>query len=106
MSLQKFHELSRAKKPWITREILNSIKHQNKLCSKYKKSLSENNFNCYKIYRNKLTRAKEVAKAMYFQTLREKSKNTSMTWKAVNKILRKNPANPNSLLAQLMSMEN
>ena len=38
---------------------------------------------------------------MYFQNLLEKSKNTSMTWKAVNKILRKNPTNSNSLPAQL-----
>ena len=68
-----------AKKPWITREILNSIKHQNTLYSKYKKSFSENAFNCNKTYRNKLTRAKEAAKAMYFQNLIEKSKNTSMT---------------------------
>ena len=90
-----------AKKPWLTRDILNSIKHQNKLYGKYKKSLSEYDFKCYKTYRNKLTRLKDAAEAMYFQNLLKKSKNTSMTWKAVNKILRKNPSNPNSLPAQL-----
>ena len=90
-----------AKKAWITRDILNSIKHLNKLYSKYKKSLSEYDFKCYKTYRNKLTRVKDAAKAMYFQNLLKKSKNTSMTWKAVNKIFRKNPSSPNSLPAQL-----
>ena len=78
-----------AKKLWITRGILTSAKHQNKLYLKCKKSLNENDFKTYKFCRNTVTRAKDAAKAMYFQKLIRKSDDSSMTWKAINKILRK-----------------
>ena len=43
-----------AKKPWMTQEILKSIKHQNKLYKKCQKSGSINDFQTYKSFRNKL----------------------------------------------------
>jgi len=43
----------------------------------------------YKTFRNKLTRQKEAAKAMYFQNEIGKSKSISFTLKTINKILRK-----------------
>jgi len=53
-----------AKKPWISHEILASIKQQNKLYAKYQKTGNENDHKIYKTFRNKLTCQKEAAKAM------------------------------------------
>ena len=78
-----------AKKPWMTHVLLKSIKIQNKLYIKYQKSGKKGDYTTYKAYRNKVTRQKETAKALYFQNEIGKSKNTFSTWKAVNKILRK-----------------
>ena len=78
-----------SKKPWITRGILTSIKHQTQLYNIYKKSLNMNDFNRYKSYRNKLTHVKEASKAKYYQKFVGHSKDSTTTWKAVNKILRK-----------------
>ena len=76
-----------AKKPWITQEILKSIKKQNKLFAKYKKTRSDADLKTYKSFRNKLTHQKETAKAMFFQ--KEIGKNISSTGKTINKILRR-----------------
>ena len=55
-----------AKKTWITQDLLKSIKHQNKLYINYQKSGKNSDFKTYKAYRNKVTRQKETAKALYF----------------------------------------
>ena len=86
-----------SKKPWIIRDVLKSIKHQNKLFAKYKKSGNECDFKSYKQFRNKTTHAKEAAKAAYYQNLLGKSNSSSMTWKTINQILRKNKRTQTSL---------
>ena len=90
-----------SKKPWITRDILKSIKHQNKLFAKYKTSGNECDFKSYKQFRNKTTHAKEAAKAAYYQNLLGKSNSSSMAWKTINPILRKNKRTQTSLPSEL-----
>ena len=90
-----------AKKPWITQEILKSIKKQNKLFAKYQKTHSDADLKIYKSFKNKLTYQKETAKAMFFQKEIGKSKNISSTWKTINKILRRGKLNSSSLPSKL-----
>ena len=50
------------KKPWITKDILMSIKTKNKLCIQMLKTNNEETKTQWKVYRNKLTHLKEKAK--------------------------------------------
>ena len=90
-----------AKKPWITHDLLKSIKLHNKLYIKYQKSGKKDDFTTYKASKNKVTRQKETAKALYFQNEIGKSKNTSSTWKAINKILMTDKRKLNTLPSKL-----
>ena len=85
----------------MTKKILKSITTQNKLYAKYKPSKSTADHNIYKEYRNKLTRIKEKAKAMYYQTLLGNCGKISVTWKTIKNILNKNASKNNSLSNQL-----
>ena len=78
-----------SKNPWITSGILTSIRHKNKLYTKYIKSKSPTLFEEFKKYRNRLTHLKEAAKRNYFHDLFKNSKNSSDTWKCINQLLRK-----------------
>ena len=53
-------------KPWLTRGLLNSIKHKNNLFRKYLKLNNQTLFGEYKIYRNTLHRAIARSKQAYF----------------------------------------
>ena len=98
---QSRNQYKSAKKPWITKGILTSIKQQNRLYKKFKKSLDAKDFKRYKSFRNKLTHVKESSKAIYFQKLVKNSRDSSTTWKVVNKIIRKNSPKSNSLPTQI-----
>ena len=98
---QSRNQYKSAKKPWITKGILTSIKQQNRLYKKFKKSLDVKDFKRYKSFRNKLTHVKESSKAIYFQKLVKNSRDSSTTWKVVNKIIRKNSPKSNSLPTQI-----
>ena len=78
--LYKFTE-----KPWMTHNLLKSIKLQNKLFIKYQKSSKKADYTTYKAYRNEVTPQKETARVLYFQNEIGKSKNTSSTWKLLTK---------------------
>ena len=90
-----------AKKTWLTKGILKSITTQNKLHAKYKRSNSTSDHNIYKEYRNKLTRIKEKAKAMYYQTLFGSCGNISVTRKTIKNIPNKTASKDNFLPSQL-----
>ena len=78
---QKFRE-----KPWITRGILISINHTNKL---YQQSLKGDTHTkkTYKVYRNKLTHITELSEKLYYNELITKSKhNCALIWKSINNI--------------------
>ena len=79
-----------ARNPWITRGILNSIKTRNILYKSYICKPSVQNHNCYKQYRNKLTKTIRTSKTMYFsQELQKAEGNTNSTWKVINKLINK-----------------
>lgn len=82
------------KNPWITKGILKSIKHKNKLYTKYLKSKSQNILLTYKKYRNKLTHIKEMSKHNHYEGLFKTASNSSETWKHINHLLRKNKPKP------------
>ena len=76
------------KNPWISPEILASIKQKNKIYVKYLKTKCPKQLQIYKKIRNKVTHEKEAAKRAYFETLCRNASNSADTWKLVNKILR------------------
>ena len=75
-------------KPWLSKEILTSIRYRNKL---YRQCLNEQKpslWEKYKKYRNKVTRMKEQAKKIHFQNVISKNKqNTAKLSKTINDLL-------------------
>lgn len=76
-------------KPWITKGILKSIQHKNKL---YKKSLMENTPESktnYKKYKNRLTNiVRNSEKSFHINRFEQARGNMRNTWKLINTILR------------------
>ena len=86
------------KKPWITRGILKSINHKNKL---RQQSLKGDNHTkkTFKVYRNKLTHIKELSKNLYYNELISKSKhNFALIWKSINNITQRTKTKKNNHL--------
>ena len=86
-----------AQNPWITKDILKALKHQNKLYSKYLKLKKESDYQIYTTFRNKVTCMQESSTAKHYQNLMGNDSEVSMTWKAINQILRKDKKNTFSL---------
>ena len=78
---------SKLKNPGLLVASWKSIKYQNKVSAKFKKSEDENNLRKYKFFKNNSTHIKDAAKITNFQNFVEKTKGISITWKVVNKIL-------------------
>ena len=75
-------------KPWLTKEILQSIKCKNQLYVKCLKEQNSEQWEYYKKFRNKLTHVKELAKKSYFQDKIAKNKhNSSKSRQTINNIL-------------------
>ena len=75
-------------KPWITKALLISIKHKNKLYAQCIKEQNETLWQEFKKYRNKLSHVKEQSKKLYFHKLiLENKQNTAQLWKTINDIL-------------------
>ena len=77
------------KHPWITKGILKSIKHRNRL---YKKSLcnpTDLKKLEYRQYRNKLTHVIRTSKRMYYTKQFVQANDSSSKWKIVNDILKR-----------------
>ena len=77
------------KNPWITPEILASIKQKNKFYTKYIKTKCPLSLANYKKIRNKVTHDKKVAEKAYFEKLFNNTSNSTDTWKLINRLLRK-----------------
>ena len=91
-----------SKKPWITKGLLISIKHKNKLYAHYLKKKCPILFTKYKKYRNKLSHIKEASKQNYYSGLLNDSTSSSDTWKSVNMIL--NRQKPTSSILQALKI--
>ena len=74
-------------KPWITRGILTSIKHKQKLYISHFIKGDTGRQNVYKKYANKLTKIKFISKQMYYQEELNKSKNNAFkTWSVIKSL--------------------
>ena len=87
-----YTKLSKAKSKWkskpgLTKGILKSIKHKNKLYKNFSKInyINQLKVQGYKNYRNKLTKIKKVSKKAYYEhRLINSTKNTSEVWRIMN----------------------
>ena len=78
-------------KPWITKGLLKSIRHKNKLYKIFITNKTESSFLNYKQYRNKLNHLLEIAKIQCYQIIVIKNKNDSTKlWKTIHEILQTN----------------
>ena len=85
-------------KPWITKEILTSIRTKNILYRKLCKSKFQNNdlLNKYKTLRNKLNRMKNQSKKKYYHRQIQLSGNDrKKTWRTINNIIGKRKSSTN-----------
>ncbi len=77
--------------PWISRGLLKSINTKNKLYKKYMQKPSEERFNAFKRYRNKLNTLIRKSKKEYYNKRFESVKNNlRKTWKTINSIIGRN----------------
>ena len=75
-------------KPWLTKDLLESISIKNKLFEQCYKQHRPHLVSKYNTYLKKVTKLKETAKRNYYQNELQKHKNNiSMQWKIINKIL-------------------
>ena len=75
-------------KPWLTKGLLKSISIKNKLFKKCYKQKKVNLVSKYKLYLNKLTKLKQIAKKNYYTNELNQHKNEiGKQWKIINKII-------------------
>ena len=76
------------KLPWITKGLLKSINHKNKLYKEYVQCPSNNKKQKFKTYRNKLYGLIRKAKRLYyFQKFEQVKNNMRQTWKTKNNVI-------------------
>ena len=81
-------------KPCITKGLLKSKRHKNKLYKIFITNKTESSFLNYKQYRNKQNHLLEIAKIQYYQISVIKNKNDSTKlWKTIQEILQTNTKN-------------
>ena len=81
-------------KPWITKGLITSTKHKQRLYRTHflKGNSSERQF--YKKYANKLTRLKNLSKKMYYrEALNINKSNSKELWKLINSVILNKRAN-------------
>lgn len=77
--------------PWLTKGILTSIKHKNKLYKLYIKNPSIKNKDKYHRYRNKLTNIIRNSKRNYYsEQITSAQGDSKRTWSILNKVLNRN----------------
>ena len=75
-------------KPWLTKGLLKSISIKNKLFKKCFKQKKVSLVSKYKLYLNKLTKLKQIAKKNYYTNELNQHKNEiGKQWKIINKII-------------------
>ena len=75
-------------KPWLTRGIIHSINHKNKMYSKFQSSLNMNKFKEYKSYRNILIRTIQAAKRMYYNNIIVQNRSKpDQIWKTIHELV-------------------
>ena len=90
------HHRHKKKPIWITKGLIVSIKHKNKLYKNYLKTPTDENKLNYKIYRNKLNHVLRIAKKNHYTDVFNNAKNDiKTTWKNINDVLHKGNKNSN-----------
>ena len=75
-------------KPWLTKGIVISIKNKNKIFRKLVKNKSPEFSSRFKIYRNTLTKVKELSKKLYYNRAIHQAKgNSKKLWSTLNNII-------------------
>jgi hypothetical protein len=75
-------------KPWLSKGLLKSIKRKNVLYRQYVSNPTYNRECFYKSYRNRLNHSLRLAKRLYYNEARDKSKsNLKRTWKILNEVI-------------------
>ena len=81
-------EMKRKNKPWMSNELLNSVKIKQKLYKKFLTCPSDINNTTYKKFSNKLTHSIKYAKQQYFQNkIRESKSDGKKIWQTINEIV-------------------
>ena len=83
-----------SQKPWLTRGIITSIKHKQKLYCTY--FLTGNAFEkqFFKKYANKLTRVKKLSKKMYYtEYIHKHNTNPKKVWQIINSLIPRKTVN-------------
>ena len=79
-------------KPWITKAILKSLKHKQKLYSSQFINGNDVSKQYYKKYSNLLTRIKERSKSLHYQNVLNDVKHDSCgTWRVIKELLTASP---------------
>ena len=74
--------------PWLTKGLLTSIKHKQKLYRTHFLNGDALSINFFKTYSNKLTRVKTLSKKMYYNSTINKYKNKpEELWKFINSVI-------------------
>ena len=85
-------------KPWITKAILISNTHKNKLYRQCVKLKTQESINKYNLYRNKLTRVKEHANRFFFSNvIQDSTNNTAKLWKTIKDVTKYRNTSNNQL---------
>ena len=92
-------------KPWITKEILKSIRHKNQLFKRIIRSKHKLRIREFRHYRNKLNKNIETSKRNYYKELIRKSSNSSRNlWKTINNLT--NPKRKELHIEKLQDSDN
>ena len=84
----KCRTLQNCNSPWITKELLKSIRKKNRLYKQLINSPNKQHELQYKIYKNKLTHVIRNAKRTYYENRFEVAKNDmKLTWRLVNEVI-------------------
>ena len=98
---RKQHRLRQ--KPWITKAILKSVKHKQKLYSSHFINRNDVSKQYYKIYSNLLTRIKERSKSLHYQNALDDAKHDSCgTWRVIKELLAASPKRSLNLSISLL----
>lgn len=79
----------KARKPWISKEILKLIKEKDALYRRFLRSRNLNDLHSFKVFRNKVTKCLKQAKKNYFHSLfnTETMKRSAKVWQNLNFVL-------------------
>ena len=85
---------TRAKRPWVTQGLINSIKRKSKLYKQYLKHPCELTLSRYRLYRNKLKHLLRAAERNHArQRLNDCAGNARQTWRLINEFLSRKTCN-------------